>query len=178
MGDFGVRTDPSTIRFERVLPGPIERVWAYLTEPEKRARWLAGGPMDLVPGGRVELRFHNSRLSGRDEPVPERWRNEDCGTIHGRILACEPPHRLAYSWGEVADGASEVTFELAEEGADVRLVLTHRRVGDGSMLLSVSSGWHTHLEFLAVELAGGSRPPFWPMLTAREQDYAARLRAM
>jgi len=32
---------PSTIRFERLLPGPVERVWAYLTESKKRATWLA-----------------------------------------------------------------------------------------------------------------------------------------
>jgi len=28
------------------LPGPIERVWEYLTDPDKRARWFAGGPME------------------------------------------------------------------------------------------------------------------------------------
>lgn len=44
--------DRQTVRFERLLPGPIERVWAYLTELEKRrngsprATWIcasAGG---------------------------------------------------------------------------------------------------------------------------------------
>ena len=38
---------PSTIRFERLLPGPVERVWAYLTESKKRATWLAAGEFDL-----------------------------------------------------------------------------------------------------------------------------------
>ena len=33
--------DTQTVRFERLLPGPIERVWAYLTESEKRRKWLA-----------------------------------------------------------------------------------------------------------------------------------------
>lgn len=175
MGDFGVRIEPSTIRFERVLPGPIERVWAYLTEPAKRARWLAAGPMDLVPGGRVELRFHNSQLSGTDEPVPERWRREDRGTVHGRVLACDPPRLLTFSWDEDSDEPSEVTFELTEKGDEVHLVLTHRRIGDGSMLLCVASGWHTHLVFLAEELSGTPHQPFWPMLTAHERDYSARL---
>lgn len=27
---------PATVRIERILPGLIERVWAYLTESEKR----------------------------------------------------------------------------------------------------------------------------------------------
>ena len=35
--------DATTLTVERTLPGPIERVWAYLTEPDKRARWLGGG---------------------------------------------------------------------------------------------------------------------------------------
>jgi hypothetical protein len=32
---FGVLIEPGTIRFERILPGPIERVWDYLTDSEK-----------------------------------------------------------------------------------------------------------------------------------------------
>jgi uncharacterized protein YndB with AHSA1/START domain len=47
MDKYGTIIAPNTIRFERLLPGPIERVWAYLTDPEKRAKWLASGPMDL-----------------------------------------------------------------------------------------------------------------------------------
>jgi len=54
---------PSTIRFERLLPGPVERVWAYLTESKKRATWLAAGEFDLRIGGRIELHFDNDKLS-------------------------------------------------------------------------------------------------------------------
>ena len=31
MNEFGVVTAPRTLCIRRVLPGPIERVWAYLT---------------------------------------------------------------------------------------------------------------------------------------------------
>ena len=55
------RTD--AIRIERVLPGPRERVWRYLTEPDLRRRWLAAGAFDLVPGGAVELVFRNNELT-------------------------------------------------------------------------------------------------------------------
>ena len=37
MNDYGELLDENTVRFERLLPGPIERVWSYLTEGEKRA---------------------------------------------------------------------------------------------------------------------------------------------
>ncbi len=59
---------PSTIRFERLLPGPVERVWAYLTESKKRATWLAAGEFDLRVGGKIELHFDNESLS--DEAAP------------------------------------------------------------------------------------------------------------
>ena len=32
---YGVQTAPDTVRIERLLPGPIERLWAYLTESDK-----------------------------------------------------------------------------------------------------------------------------------------------
>ena len=44
---------PTEIRFERLLPGPIETVWSYLTESGKRGEWLASGPMELRVGGKV-----------------------------------------------------------------------------------------------------------------------------
>src|SRR5690349_14792849 len=43
------------IRIERVLPGPRERIWRYLTESDLRRRWLAAGAFGLMPGGAVEL---------------------------------------------------------------------------------------------------------------------------
>ena len=63
---------PSTIRLERLLPGPIERVWAYLTESNKRATWLAAGEFDLRIGGRIELHFDNDKLSD-DVPHGGGW---------------------------------------------------------------------------------------------------------
>ena len=32
MNDYGVLLDSKTVRFERLLPGPIDRVWGYLVE--------------------------------------------------------------------------------------------------------------------------------------------------
>ena len=65
---------PSTIRLERLLPGPVERVWAYLTESKKRATWLAAGEFDLRVGGKVELHFQNSKLSDDVAPRSEERR--------------------------------------------------------------------------------------------------------
>ena len=38
MSEYGVVTEPGTVRFERLLPGSVDLVWAYLTDPEKRER--------------------------------------------------------------------------------------------------------------------------------------------
>lgn len=45
LDDYGVLIEPATLKIRRLLPGPIERVWAYLTESScaasglRRARW-------------------------------------------------------------------------------------------------------------------------------------------
>ncbi len=36
-----------SVRFERVLPGPLERVWDYLTKPDLQRTWLAESAADL-----------------------------------------------------------------------------------------------------------------------------------
>ena len=41
-------TAPGEIRIMRTLPGPAERIWTYLTDPEKRRRWFAGGTRGSV----------------------------------------------------------------------------------------------------------------------------------
>ena len=37
---YAILLAPDTILLERLLPGPIERVWEYLTDPEKLSTWL------------------------------------------------------------------------------------------------------------------------------------------
>lgn len=83
MTDYGKMTAPDTLRLERLLPGPIERVWAYLTEPDKRAKWLAGGPMELRAGGRAELRFNHADLSA-EKITPEKYRKK----VEGHTSEC------------------------------------------------------------------------------------------
>ena len=171
LSEFGVVTEARTLRIRRTLPGPVERVWAYLTESEKRGRWLASGPMDLRVGGRVELTFRNSDLSAHAEPPPDKYKDREGASVHGRVTRCEPPRLLSYTWGE----HSEVTFELTPQGADVLLVLTHRRLPDRAMMVKVGSGWHTHLDILLDQLAGRAPRPFWSTHARLEAEYERRL---
>lgn len=173
--DFGTTPEAATVRFERLLPGPIERLWAYLTDPEKRSLWLAGGPMELRPGGRVELRFRNADLSPIHEPTPERWEEYEEATVHGRVTRCEPRRLLSYTWDEESAVDSEVTFELTPRGTEVLLVITHRRLVERATRIGVASGWHTHLDILQDRLQDRSPRPFWSTHTELEAEYERRL---
>lgn len=176
MNEYGVVTSPGTLRIERLLPGPIERVWSYLTDSDKRGQWLSSGEMDLRVGGRVEHVFNNSRLTENDDPAPAKHAVH-AGEVHmhGAITAVEPPRLLAYTWGEDFGGDSEVRFELTPKGDDVLLVVTHRRLDSRDLLLSVSAGWHTHLCILADRLAGRTPPGFWRTHTRLEAEYEKRI---
>ena len=181
MSDYGVITEAGSVRFERLLPGPIERVWDYLTDSEKRGKWLATGRMELRIGGRVELHFVHASLSPHREEVPEKYKAYGDGvTNYGCITQLRPPHLLAYTWGETqrepgAPPDSEVTFELTPKGSEVLLVLTHRRLRDRGEMVSVSSGWHAHLGILADNLRGDTPRPFWSVHTKLESDYESRI---
>ena len=165
-----------TLRLTRLLPGPIQRLWSYLTDADKRATWLAGGAMALHTGGAVELVFHNNALTGNDDAPPAKYTAMGGEVrMRGRITTCEPPHVLAYTWGE-ADGAdSEVRFELEPRGTDVLLTVTHSRLAQRDMRLSVGAGWHTHLDILAARLEQRTPPPFWRTHTRLESEYEQRL---
>lgn len=177
MNDHGRFTEPGTIVFQRLLPGPIERLWAYLTESDKRAKWLAAGEMELHVGGKVELNFFHADLSEICELIPDKYKGMQNGaSFTGRITRCEPPHVLAFTWAESWGDDSEVTFELETRDDKVRLLLTHRRLGDKpSVLISVASGWHTHLGILLDALEGRPRQPFWSTHAKHETEYAKQL---
>jgi uncharacterized protein YndB with AHSA1/START domain len=170
MNEYGVVPEPGTMRLERILPGPIERVWSYLTDSEKRGKWFASGPMELHVGGRVDFVFHHSELSAEKTP-PEKFKKYEGHTMRGQVTACEPPRLLSYTFGD----HGEVTFELTPKGRDVLLVLTHRRLADRDTMVGVSSGWHSHLAILIDNLKGEAPRPFWTTVTRMEAEYEKRI---
>lgn len=177
MSTYGTYTEQGTIRFERLLPGPIERVWAWLTEPEKRGQWLASGEMELNVGGRVELIFNHHNITPYDETLPEKYKDiGDTSRLQGTITELDPPRLLSYTWEEPSAPDSVVTFELEEDGAQVRLTLTHRHLGDDrDTLMGVGAGWHTHLDIMVDKLNGRTPKPFWDTHMPREEEYAKKL---
>ena len=166
---------PGEIRIMRTLPGPIERIWTYLTDPEKRSRWFAGGPMELRAGGKMELFFQHKNISPTETPPTEHACKHDGGkSMAGTILRCEPPRLLSYTFGENSD----VTFELIPQDTKVLLILTHRcRCDDLPFLLGYTSGWHAHLAVLLAQLEGSPLPLFWATHARLKAEYEKRLTA-
>ena len=172
---YGTITEAGSLRFERLLPGPVERIWEWLTNSEKRGRWLASGDMDLSPGGEFEFVWRNSDLTPHDDPPPPQYAGAEEFRMKGSILRAEAPHRLVQTWNEPDGTVSEVLFELHERGEDVLLILTHRHLGNRALMVGVAGGGHTHLLILEAKLRGEVPPPFWSTHAGIEADYQRRL---
>lgn len=143
--------DANTVRFERLLPGPIELAWDFLTKPGLVATWFASIRMEPRVGGMLEIRF---TLTG----------DEDCDAAgtRGEIRAFEPPRLFAFTWQprkrkpggeiEIVD-EGEVRFELTPQDGKVLLTLTHARIPPGETP-GYAGGWHAYLDNLESRIGG------------------------
>jgi uncharacterized protein YndB with AHSA1/START domain len=168
---FGVLTQPATLKIQRLLPGPIERVWAYITDGELRKQWMAAGEMRQSVGAPVEFVWRNDDLTKPPGTRPAGFPEEHRMT--SRITAIDAPRKLGITWGE----SGEVTFELEDRPDGVLLTVTHQRLGDRSMKLMVSAGWHAHLDILAARLAGTPATSFWDGWSRLRAEYEHRIPA-
>jgi uncharacterized protein YndB with AHSA1/START domain len=169
--DFGVLIEPATLKIQRLLPGPIERVWAYLTQSDLRRQWLAAGDMELRAGATFELVWRNDELTDPPGQRPPGFSAEH--RAQNRIIEVDPPHKLVTTFGN----AGEVSYELTPKGSNVLLTLIHRRVPDRNAMLKVGPGWHMHLDVLVARLTGKKIEPFWDGWTRLQKEYERRLPA-
>ena len=165
--------EPGTVKLERLLPGPIERVWAYITESDKRAKWLCAGEFDLRVGGKVRLEFDNNRLSSDKNPPP-RFKDGGKGNFGGVITRLEPPRVLVHTW-TWDSGDTEVSYELTPRGKDVLLTIVHSQVKGREATASVMGGWDVHTGILADVLNGAQPRPFWKTHSRLEAENGATL---
>ena len=134
MADLGEMFRAPGVRFWRRLPGPIERVWAHLTDPARLSGWYdAGSVIEPREGGAVRL---------------------NDGHIRGVVTQWRPPVKFAHSWNVFGPGEtvsvypeSYLTLELAAEEAEVALTLIHLPVLDRFEPQN-AMGWATFLDIL------------------------------
>lgn len=165
-----------TIQFVRILPGPIEKVWFYLADSDKRGQWFARGAFGAV-GEPFELVWKHSELSPNKAAPPPGMEEMD-KTGHSAVntlLKMEPPHLLVFTFGGSKanpDKISEVEFKLEDIGGDrVRLTLTHSKIADEAMRTGVSRGWHSHLDMLQYWAEGNTPPAFWDVWRGNDGIY-------
>lgn len=167
--NYGVLTEPATLTIERRLPGPVDRLWSYLTDGDLRRQWLAAGAMEQVVGAPVELVWRNDELTDPPGTRPEGFGEEH--RMACEIVAVDAPRLLSISWGSTGG----VTFTLREDGDEVLLTIVHKRVEDPAVLLNVSTGWHAHLDMLEARLRGRAPAPHWDNFAQLRSAYAERL---
>ena len=169
----GTLHDLHTVEFKRLIPGPIELAWDYLTKPELLKTWFADVTLEPRLGGAVTVRFVK----------------DSCGAgagVQGTIREFRPPHAIAFSWirqrpqpdGSIQDNdEGEVRFELAERGEKVVLTLLHRP-RPTEELLGHSAGWHAYLDNLELLISGRERVDFMAVVGRVRPKYDERLAAM
>lgn len=166
---YGALTGPRTLTIRRILPGPIERIWSYLTESDLRARWLAAGEMEPRVGGAAEFIWRNDELTDPPGAKPEGFGAEH--RMKATVTEYDPPRRLAFTWDETGG----VAITLEPKGDRVLLTLTHSDLPRRAMLLGVSAGWHAHLDVLEARASGAAPAPFWDAWARLRDEYERRI---
>lgn len=161
----GVLAPDKSLRIQRRLPGPVERVWAYLTDSELRSQWLASGDMQLQAGASFELVWRNDELSHAADERPDGFPAESRATC--QFIEVDPPRCMRYIW----PGVGEVIMELESMGGDVLLTVTHRQLVGERLILNVSAGWHAHLALLVAHLEGTAPPSLWATWKQARAEY-------
>jgi uncharacterized protein YndB with AHSA1/START domain len=168
---FGEIITPTTFRLERTLKAPIDRVWSYFVDGDKRSRWFTGGDSFSANGQAFSILFAHRNIT--NEKPPERWAQMESGEfpMTGRVLAFDPPRLLAISWGDGEEHVSEVRFEFEARGEETLLTLTHTKIDTLEHTRDFAGGWTAHLETLAGVLDGKPTNRFWADVVAAHEAY-------
>ena len=140
------------VRFERIYPQPVERVWQAVTEPAEMRHWFPSPEVshDARAGGSITL--------SADPYAP------DAKT--SRVLTWDPPHGFAFEWQD-----DELHFTLTEHEEGCRLVLVNLLSTSGASARN-GAGWEMCLGHLDRVVDGtweplptdGSLAEFLPVL--------------
>ena len=113
------------LRFERFLPRPVEDVWRAVTDPVEMRTWFPT---------RVEIERWATGAT-----LLHHFRDASLPPLSGKVLACSPPRRLVFTWGEDTIG-----FELTPADGGTLFVLTEELAR--SAAARNAAGWEVCLE--------------------------------
>lgn len=167
------RTAPDTIRLERVLNAPVDKVWRYLTEAELRREWFMGGTDARLDSAFDLVVDHDNLSTQKDVAYPEGYAQYKGTTWHEKVLRFDPPHLLETTFQAGKGGI--VTYELFADEERTRLVLTHSGITSPTGAENFGSGWNSHLFVLEERLAGRSVRNFWELHAKSREDVSKAL---
>ena len=147
-------SEPTTIHdtftLETSYPVPVARVFAFLSEPEKKRRWYATSDRHATEAFEMDFREGGVERTS--------YRMNDKTPFPGAVLATEgrfeeiaEGRRMVISSSMTLGGqrisTSLVTFELIDNGGSTDLILTHQAVfyegADGPQMRK--GGWEALL---------------------------------
>jgi uncharacterized protein YndB with AHSA1/START domain len=120
------------LTMERDLAQPPEKVWPWLTDPDRLRQWspvVPDKPFDEVGPRQV-------RENPDDEPVT------------GDVLAVNPPRELVHRWGD-----DVLRWRLSPTVTGCRLTL-EQSTSDRDRAAVNAAGWHVCLDVLEKALEG------------------------
>ena len=105
LGTYIEHNGRPAVRFVRTYPHPVARVWAALTDVDELRHWFPSS-------ARIELRAGGTVDFSEDPHMDD---------SKGTVIACDPPHRLAFAWGD-----DELHYQLeAVSDTECRLTFTN-----------------------------------------------------
>jgi len=131
-----------SLRFERRLSHPPEKVWRALTENAELAHWFPAridGARE--PGARLRFVFPGEGTEGG-------------AAMDGELIVYDPPRTLEYSWG-----GEILRWELQPRDGHTLLMFTHT-FEDETKAARDASGWDVCLQSLESALGGAPLEPF------------------
>ncbi|WP_280341794.1 SRPBCC family protein [Nocardia abscessus] len=134
-----------TLRFERRLAHPPEKVWRAISDPSEMAAWFpATVTTALRPGAAMRFTFAEA-----PETVDS--------ASDGEVLEVDPPKVYMFRWNQ-----DVLRFELVADGDGTLLIFTHVLGGGPRARLGVArsaTGWDRCLSALAAALGDAHSAP-------------------
>jgi uncharacterized protein YndB with AHSA1/START domain len=133
---------------ERSIQAPPEKVWPYVSSPDRWLEWQGlEAQIDPTAGGVYRVNIRGD------------------GFACGEVVHVEPPNRISFTWGfdtpdhPIPVGATLVTIDLIPdaEGAATVVRLTQQEIP--ALVGPVRHGWEHYLDRLVVVAEGGDPGP-------------------
>lgn len=132
------------------VAAPPERVFRALTDPVQLAAWWGAPDQYRTHDWRLDLR------AGAEWSCKAKSATGDQSTVHGRILAVEPPTLLVLTWNPSWEPPGETTirYELSPIATGTRVVVRHSGFARAESCQGHAQGWDRVLGWLASHFAG------------------------